>query len=727
MAYQVEEVNTQPTTGYQVEEVNTQPLQGGVSTWQMPSNIGQALTDTTPLSARPQTNPYDVLQSTASGLAENVPFLGKAMEYKPKTFAGNAGKVVGNVAPWLMGEGEANVLGQAAMGGYQGFTNSLNRGDNPYQIAENTVGGAAVGALTNPVIKGIGKTFEEVQPSISQFLSKIPKEDYQTILDSIKRGENPFAGKATSLENLQGQAEEFATNQKTNLSNLNNEQSNVLSTQKRYNTQQEQDFNNKAQTELNLHKENAKQVLQSLKDMQLNEATDAVQSATDLAHSTSNTIQQVQKQYGKAVGQQANALKDADNIPLKDITSLIDSNINNAAQNTEINPVKDLDNISSLDSQLKSMLMRGALKNQGLNDSQINAYLAQKGAAVEVTSSMEQTERENLTKEGFSPTEIDDRIDMMKDVGLIGKQGMTEAKGIPPVDEDNLEISQKGLHVLKQYLQSRKINYEAQSNPVSGVVKNIVEGINGTLRDANPNYAAANDKYSELAQFLNKPENAFFNNSDQMASKFSNISKNSAITSDTMNKVKHFESIAQEAGLGQKISNDLEGIKSIPDKHAQQKLDLENGLAKQKQQILNKHAQQMKQLQDELTGNTVDLNRQNAGNLSDFTNNQSNELNIFNQNQQIPLARTSFDKFSPSSVESTLSGFASPFTVGSALFGHPQALIGHALYSGARSPLTQKALLQGYGKILGMGGINPYLPQTTINAYQQYMNNQGQR
>jgi hypothetical protein len=742
MAYDVEPINENTTTGYNLEPIDeTQPLQGGVSQTQ-PLQGGVSQTQ----------QPNDIWESFRSGIstipralanASNTflrPILGKQPlsqqelnqglqgiginQYKPQTNLGNVANFAGNILPvaavtaatggadipLLAGEGllpqAVNMATTGAVqGGVMGATNEAAQGNfNPQQIAQQ----AGIGALTNTGIgmglKGAGQAFEAIQPTLANLMSKIPKEDYATVLNSIKNGENPFAGNSAPLKDLIEEQKEFAATQAEQLKTQQAGLSGSSNLNNNFVNSQLNQFNNNTKNELNQFDNNAQQTTQALKDIHSQEKNDAVQVATDLAHSTANTVQQVQKQYGKAVGQQANALEDTDNIPLSEINSLIDSNIKGASQGTELNPAGD--EASNLGSQLKSMLTRGALKNQGLNDAQINAYLAQKGSTVDATSSMEQVEREYLTRQGMNPSEINDRIDIMRNVGLIGQPSSVKVQEIPPVDEDNLDISQKGLHVLKQYLQSRKINYEAESNPVSGIVKNIADGFNQTLRDVNPNYAAANDQYSELAQFLNKPENSFFNNTDQMASKFANISGKAGTTSDTLNKVKQFESIAQDAGLGQGISGHLENIKSLPDVHAQQLDDLNNSLNTGRQQLLDKHAADLQNIQQNLVKQKYD-----------FLNQQQQEKDIFNQGQALPLAMTSFNKFSPSATESTLSGFASPFTITPALMGHPQALIGHALYSGARSPLTQRAILEAY-----MNGRNiaPYLPSAG-NILSQYM------
>ena len=697
---------TPPQQSSDSQYTYTTPLQGGVSTWQQPANLGAALTDTTPVASRPQANnifnPFDVVQSTLSGAAENIPYLGKAMEYSPQTIPGQVGKVVGNIAPWLYGAKEFGIAGNAIAGGYQGITGAINKGENLSDIAKAGLVGAGTGAALSAGLPLVGKAVEAIQPTLASFMAKIPKEDYATVLENIKAGGNPFKGKSASLKDLIEQQKEFETSQAqalkaqqaglTGSGNLNND----------FVDSELNKFNDNAKTELQQFNDNAQQTQQTLKDIHTQEKNNAVQAATDLAHSTANTIQQVQKQYGKAVGQQANALKDTDNIPLSDINNLIDSNIKGASQGTELNPAGD--EASSLGQNLKTMLLRGALKNKGLNDSQINSYINNKSG--NTITGLEDSTRQALEAQGMNPLEINSHIDTLKQNGFLGNENAPTTNNIPQIDPDDLDISQSGLHVLKQYLQSRKINYDAESNPVSGIVKNIASDINGTLRDANPDYANVNDRYSELVQFLNKPENSFLNNIDSMASKFANISKNSAVTSNTLNKVKQFESIAKEAGLGQDISSNLENIKSLPDTHAQQLNDLKSTNDAAKQQLLDTHATNSQQLKDSLVKKKYD-----------FMNQQQQQQQVFNENQALPLAMTSFNKFSPSSTESTISGFASPFTIGSAIFGHPHALIGHALYSGARSPLTQRAILEAY-----MNGRNiaPYVP-TAVNTLSQYM------
>jgi hypothetical protein len=639
------------------------------------------------------------------------------------------------VAP-MAGEGAlASIINAGATGAIQqGGLNALNQlsqggNINAGQLAQQTaLGGAFGGALGTA-----GQAFEKIQPSISQFLSKIPKEDYQTILDSIKAGENPFAGKATPLKDLQEQAESFATKQSEALSAQKAAQTSDLATQKattsnygdlqnQYAKEQLDNFKSNTQAELDLHKDNSQQILQSLKDRQSNEQDNAIQTARNLAEQTSDTVNKVQGIYGKQVGQQVAALKDTDNIPLSDINNLIDSNIKGASQGTELNPAGQ--EASTLGGQLKSMLLRGALKNQGLNDAQINAYI---NKSTEGMTGLEDSTRQALQSQGMNPLEINQHIDTLKQNGFMGNENAMTTGNVPQINSDDLNISQKGIHVLKQYLQSRKINYEAESNPVSGIVKNIAGDLNNTLRNANPNYANVNDQYSELAQFLNKPENSFFNNTDSLASKFANISNKSSITSDTLNKTKQLENLMQESRLNPNISGQLEDIKNLPNKHSEQLSDLQNGLNSQKQQILNNHTQQGRQLSNELTQNSIYFKKDTQSKLQDFMNEQQQQAQqltqqqeqvqqAFNQQQQIPLARTSFEKVAPTTSGIGYAGHEAMGVYGTASLMHGNVIpaAAHGLYAVGRSPLTQKALLQAYGA-------GRQIPQSLY----QYMLNQG--
>ena len=618
--------------------------------------------------------------------------------------------IIGGAAPYAVAAMTGNEVPVVARLGLMGAL-----GTPTTDIGQRiTAGGAgAIAGATEPILKRMGANFEATQPNVAQFLAKIPKEDYQTILDAYKSGQDPFAGKAQSLNDLQIQAKTFTQNQADALQaqkdalvgnpNLNNA----------FVKSQLNDFNNNAQSDIENLKNNSKQSIQNLQTQHDAEKVNAIQQATNLAHQTSDTINRVQDIYGKQIGQQVAALKDTDNIPLSDINNLIDSNIKGAGQGTEINPAGD--EASLLGSQLKSMFTRGALKNQGLNDSQINAYL---NKTQDIPNISEDSIRQASINSGMSAFEANEYIAQMKQAGMLGNNNSVSDSNIPQINPDDLDISQKALHVAKQYLQSRKINYDAESNPVSGIVKNIASDFNNTLRDINPDYADVNDQYSELAQFLNKPENAFFNNPDQMASKFANIGNNSAITSDTLNKVRQLENLMQESGLNPNISSNLENIRNLPVQHAQQIQNLKNNIDAQKQQLLQNQTINQQTLQQNLV-------KQMQG----FEQGQANDLQSFMESQQIPLARTSFEKAVPTSSGMANAGnlLMGGYDIASLIHGNLIPVATHAGYNIVRSPLVQKALLEAYMKGQNMAPkITPYTTPLSASAIQQQINKGGQ-
>jgi len=131
--------------------------------------------------------------------------------------------MLGESAPYIAaslipGGGEAGTLakglqGAARMGGMAALgtpTTDINQ--------RITAGGAGALAGAAPEIAGAG--FEAAQPNIAQFLARIPKEDYQTMLKEGLDGNNPFAGsnfkeiQNTLPQSLQKQAGQ-AVNQAT--------------------------------------------------------------------------------------------------------------------------------------------------------------------------------------------------------------------------------------------------------------------------------------------------------------------------------------------------------------------------------------------------------------------------------------------------------------------------------------------------------------------------------
>jgi len=181
----------------------------------------------------------------------------------------------------------------------------------------------------------------------------------------------------------------------------------------------------------------------------------------------------------------------------------------------------------------------------------------------------------------------------------------------------------------------------------------------------------------------------------------------------------------QESGLNPNISNSLEDIKNLPDTHADQLTELQKGLNAQKQQILNNHAQQGQRLANELNQNSVYFKKDTQNQLQDFMNQQQEQQQTFANQQQIPLARTSFEKIAPttSGIAYTGHGLMGAYDIASLMHGNVIPSAAHGLYGIVRSPLTQKALLQGYG--VGRN-IAPYLPTQAANL-QQYMNQGGQQ
>ena len=233
----------------------------------------------------------------------------------------------------------------------------------------------------------------------------------------------------------------------------------------------------------------------------------------ELAENIGNTVQQAKNIYGSTVGQATSALANDAPVPVNKLIDIIDSSIEAAGKGSKLNPTAQRS--SAIADNLKEMIYKG--------------------------SNLDDIAQQQL---GISGNQL---LDDMKESGLQLKD-----YGINP---DDLTVDRIGLHNVKEDLQ-HQINYNADYTPAKGVVKKWANGFNGILRE-NPNYAEANDKFSKLGQFLDNPENSWFNNTNTIASKLANSELKSGELADTTDKIKSLESLLPN---NNQISNQLQNL-----------------------------------------------------------------------------------------------------------------------------------------------------------------------
>lgn len=115
-------------------------------------------------------------------------------DYKPQTALGGAAKFVGSALPTLA-IAPTKIGGSALLGAGLGAVNSINRGDDPFEVALNTVGGGIGGGLGHGALKKVEELAQPVGKFIANKAAGISPESYQNVLNKYKQGENPFKGK----------------------------------------------------------------------------------------------------------------------------------------------------------------------------------------------------------------------------------------------------------------------------------------------------------------------------------------------------------------------------------------------------------------------------------------------------------------------------------------------------------------------------------------------------
>ena len=124
-----------------------------------------------------------------------------AADYQPVGLAGKAAKIGGEIVPFLhpalSGPRLAGVAGRigtgALTGGYYGGIESLARGEKLPGIARGALSGAIIGAAVPGGGLAASKATEKAAPTISKFLSGIPEEATQRLIDVSKKGGSVFA------------------------------------------------------------------------------------------------------------------------------------------------------------------------------------------------------------------------------------------------------------------------------------------------------------------------------------------------------------------------------------------------------------------------------------------------------------------------------------------------------------------------------------------------------
>jgi hypothetical protein len=398
----------------------------------------------------------------------------------------------------------------AYQGGLLGATGAANAGEDPIL---GGIGGASFGGIFGGGLPAAGAGFEKAQPLFAR-MSGISPESWQRALKSLQSGKSLFA-KSNQVD--EGEL----------INKIKSSVDEVYPTSELFSP-----FPNFYRGEYN----KLGQQLQKTAEGALLPENVYNKSYREIAEKISDLQKSASEQYGSTIGREINALTDSEGIPYSQLSEIIDEAIKKAGRGSELNPAGEL--ASPLANELKGKLLKGALKNSGMTDDEISALVSNKNLG-----SPEIQNYSNVLKEqGYSQQEINDYLNAL---------GYSRQ-----INLDDLLISQKGLHNVKEFLQAHKINYDADYKPAANIVKDWASGFNQILRE-NPTYAQANDQFATLRQFLNNPENSWLKNVNSIASKLANANNKTGELNDVVGKIRELESLLPD---NTNIVNQVEDI-----------------------------------------------------------------------------------------------------------------------------------------------------------------------
>ena len=454
---------------------------------------------------------------------EETQKINKMMRPEASTTAGNVARLGSDIGmafmlPQAKIVQNASLLNKAGLlgasgayqGGLLGASGAYNANQDPIQ---GGVSGAVFGGGLGGGLPALGAGFEKIQPLFAR-MAGISPESWRRALSSLQSGKSLF-DKSSQID--EGEL----------INKIKSSVDEIYPTSELFSP-----FPNFYRGEYN----KLGQQLQKTAEKSFLPENVYNKSYREIAEKISDLQKRASEQYGSKVGREINALTDSESIPYSQLSKIIDDAITKAGRGSELNPAGEL--VSPLANELKGKLLRGALKNSSMTDDEISALVSGK--------SLESPEIQNysnvLKEQGYSQQEINDYLSALG----YSKQ----------INLDDLLISQKGLHNVKEFLQTHKINYDADYKPAANIIKDWASGFNQILRE-NPAYAQANDQFATLRQFLNNPENSWLKNVNSIASKLANANNKTGELNDVIGKIRELESLLPD---NPNIVNQLEDI-----------------------------------------------------------------------------------------------------------------------------------------------------------------------